>query len=60
MGADGGVGRDLETAGESDEARRKKTVNEAFLEAHRDYPPQREEKKKKNLWPLFFFFFFQN
>lgn len=41
-------GRDLETAGECDEARRRKTVNEAFLEARRDYPPQR-----KNLWPLF-------
>lgn len=43
-------GRDLdgkqvrETAGECDEAWRKKTVNEAFLEARRDYPP-----KKKSL-----------
>lgn len=42
-----------ETAGECDEAGRKKTVNEAFLEASRDYPP----KKKKILglspakWP---------
>lgn len=34
-------GRDLETAGECDEAWRKKTVNEAFLEAQRDYPPQK-------------------
>lgn len=40
-------GRDLETAGECDEAWRKKTVNEAFLEAQRDYPPQ------KNLWAFF-------
>lgn len=41
-------GRDLETAGECDEARRKKTVNEAFLEAQRDYPPQ------KKIFGLFF------
>lgn len=36
-----------ETAGECDEAGRRKTVNEAFLEASRDYPP-----KKKSSGPF--------
>lgn len=50
MGVDGWVGKkeSVRDSMRCDEAWRKKTVNEAFLEARGDYPP----KKKKSSRPF--------